>query len=235
MKFGFRKPSIKKSIKARTTGKIKRKAKKTINPFYGKKGMGFIKNPKKSLYNKIYNKTSFGVNNVIRGITKNKNLKSKKSNSKINETKYCTDKDSKYYGYPNELKNMCEHEEKYKDYWDKYQDYTEKINSLYSLFMNSNFNTKYFEDLKTYCEKIINIEPIINKSIEEENKINNSNKSLHSYCIGYHKLAMAYEKLGRYDIAIEICKYAIESGFPDDNTKGGFEGRIRRLEKKISL
>lgn len=28
MKFGYRKPSIKKSIKARTTGKIKRQAKK---------------------------------------------------------------------------------------------------------------------------------------------------------------------------------------------------------------
>ena len=34
MKFGFRKPSIKKSIKARTTGKIKRKMKKAFNPFY---------------------------------------------------------------------------------------------------------------------------------------------------------------------------------------------------------
>ena len=46
MKFGFRKPSIKKSIKTRTTGKIKRKAKKAINHLYGKKGMGFVKNPK---------------------------------------------------------------------------------------------------------------------------------------------------------------------------------------------
>ena len=54
MKFGFRKPSIKKSIKARTTGKIKRKMKKAFNPFYGKKGMGYIRNPKKAIYNKIY-------------------------------------------------------------------------------------------------------------------------------------------------------------------------------------
>ena len=58
MKFGYRKPSIKKSIKARTTGKIKRKAKKAINPLYGKKGMGFVNNPKKAVYNKIYNKTT---------------------------------------------------------------------------------------------------------------------------------------------------------------------------------
>jgi hypothetical protein len=61
MKIGLRKPSIKKSIKARTTGKLKRKIKKAINPFYGKKGMGWIRNPKKALYNKIYNKTTFSI------------------------------------------------------------------------------------------------------------------------------------------------------------------------------
>lgn len=59
MKFGLRKPSIKKSFKARTTGKLKRRAKKTIIPFYGKKGMGWFKNPKRALYNKFYKKTTF--------------------------------------------------------------------------------------------------------------------------------------------------------------------------------
>ncbi|AKB53286.1 hypothetical protein A9239_15270 [Methanosarcina sp. A14] len=61
MKFGFRKPSLKKSIKARTTGKLKRKAKKAVVPFYGKKGTGIIKNPKKAVYNKVYHKTSFSI------------------------------------------------------------------------------------------------------------------------------------------------------------------------------
>ncbi|MDT2742804.1 hypothetical protein [Lactococcus garvieae] len=59
MKFGMRKPSIKKSFKARTTGKAKRKIKKTLIPGYGKKGMGYIKNPKKAVYNKVYKKTTF--------------------------------------------------------------------------------------------------------------------------------------------------------------------------------
>ena len=66
MKVGYRKPNIKKSIKARTTGKIKRKAKKAVNPFYGKKGMGYIKNPKRAVKNKVYHKTTFGTNDVIR-------------------------------------------------------------------------------------------------------------------------------------------------------------------------
>ena len=35
--------------------------KKTIIPGYGRKGMGWIKNPKKAAYNKIYNKTSFSI------------------------------------------------------------------------------------------------------------------------------------------------------------------------------
>ncbi|WP_285009419.1 hypothetical protein [Lactococcus formosensis] len=59
MKFGMRKPSIKKSIKARTAGKAKRKVKKALIPGYGKKGMGYVKNPKKAVYNKVYKKTTF--------------------------------------------------------------------------------------------------------------------------------------------------------------------------------
>lgn len=62
MKFGVRKPSLKKTIKARTTGKIKRKVKSSVNPLYGKKGMGYVKNPKRAVYNKIYNKTTVGIN-----------------------------------------------------------------------------------------------------------------------------------------------------------------------------
>lgn len=61
MKFGMRKPSLKKSLKARTTGKAKRALKKAIIPGYGKKGMGWINNPKKAAYNKIYNKTTFSI------------------------------------------------------------------------------------------------------------------------------------------------------------------------------
>ena len=61
MKFGMRKPSIKKSFSARTTGKAKRAVKKAVVPGYGKKGMGYIKNPKKTVYNKVYKKTSFSL------------------------------------------------------------------------------------------------------------------------------------------------------------------------------
>lgn len=61
MKFGMRKPSITKSFKARTTTKYKRKVKRTLLPVYGKKGMGWAKNPKKAAYNKVYKKTTFSI------------------------------------------------------------------------------------------------------------------------------------------------------------------------------
>lgn len=61
MKIGIRTPNIKTRVKARTTGKIKRKAKKSVNPLYGKSGMGYVKNPERAVKNKIYHKTSVSI------------------------------------------------------------------------------------------------------------------------------------------------------------------------------
>ena len=66
MKFGMRTPSLKKSISARTTGRAKRAIKKVLIPGYGKKGMGWIRDPKKAMYNKVYNKTSFSVWDIFK-------------------------------------------------------------------------------------------------------------------------------------------------------------------------
>ena len=61
MKFGLRTPSLKRSLKARTTGRAKRAVKKALLPGYGKKGVGSIKSPKKAMHNKVYKKTSFSI------------------------------------------------------------------------------------------------------------------------------------------------------------------------------
>jgi len=66
MKIGMRKPSIKKMFKARTTSKLKRKVKSIVNPFYGKKGVGFIKNPMKSAKNAVYHRTTFGLRDIFK-------------------------------------------------------------------------------------------------------------------------------------------------------------------------
>jgi phage protein len=71
VKIGVRTPSFKKSFKARTTGKINRALKRSVNPLYGKKGMGYIKNPEKAIYNKIYHKTTVDPLKPLKNGTRN--------------------------------------------------------------------------------------------------------------------------------------------------------------------
>ena len=97
MKIGIRTPSLKKSFKARTTGALKRKIKKTSNPLYGKKGMGLLKNPKKAMYNKVYRKTTVGVSSIF---SSNKHRKISSNNQKeynksYNEFETITQKERK--------------------------------------------------------------------------------------------------------------------------------------------
>lgn len=66
MKFGMRKPSLRKSISARTTGRAKRALKKALLPGYGKKGSGWLKNPKKAAYNNIYKKNTFSIKDLFK-------------------------------------------------------------------------------------------------------------------------------------------------------------------------
>ena len=72
MKVGLRTPSPKKSIKARTTGRIKRKVKGSINPLYGKKGMGYIRDPERAIKNKIYHKMTISAVDVAKKVTKDR-------------------------------------------------------------------------------------------------------------------------------------------------------------------
>lgn len=66
MRVGLRKPSLKKSLKARTTGRAKRALKKAVNPLYGRKGMGFIRNSKRSIKNRVYKRTTFSIWDILK-------------------------------------------------------------------------------------------------------------------------------------------------------------------------
>ena len=74
MKIGMRRPSLKKSFSARTTGRVKREIKRAIIPGYGKKGMGLL-HPKKAIYNQVYRRTTFSIFDLA------KSAKSGSSNS----------------------------------------------------------------------------------------------------------------------------------------------------------
>lgn len=67
MKFGMRIPSLKKRISARTS------VKRQIVHRAGLKmprGYGWLRDPKKYMYNKVYNKTSFDIFKVIKKLLK---------------------------------------------------------------------------------------------------------------------------------------------------------------------
>ena len=62
MKFAFRKPSLNKRIAARTS--LKRAFKNSLG-LKAPKGWGWLTNPKKAAYNKVYNKTSRGCLSIV--------------------------------------------------------------------------------------------------------------------------------------------------------------------------
>lgn len=66
MRIGMRKPSVKRMIKARTTSRAKRAVKRAVIPGYGRRGMGFVKNPKRAVKGAIYRRTTFSVWDLFR-------------------------------------------------------------------------------------------------------------------------------------------------------------------------
>lgn len=62
MKFGIRKPSLKKRLAARTS--LKRVVRHQLG-FKAPRGYGWITNPKKAAYNRMYNKTSVGCSLLL--------------------------------------------------------------------------------------------------------------------------------------------------------------------------
>ncbi|WP_339271463.1 hypothetical protein NYE54_08255 [Paenibacillus sp. FSL K6-1330] len=67
MKIGMRKPSIKKRIVARTS--IKRQIVHRAG-IKIPRGYGWLKNPKKYAYTKVYNKTTFDIFKLIKKLFK---------------------------------------------------------------------------------------------------------------------------------------------------------------------
>ncbi len=62
MKFGFRVPSLTKRIAARTS--VKRLVRHSLG-LKAPRGWGWVTNPRKALYNRVYNRTTFGCLLVV--------------------------------------------------------------------------------------------------------------------------------------------------------------------------
>lgn len=74
MKFGFRKPSLKRSLSAATKGALKRAIMRDIVPYYGKRGMGWA-NPKKAAYNHLYSMVTANPIDIVSNSRKPKRVK----------------------------------------------------------------------------------------------------------------------------------------------------------------
>lgn len=63
MKFGLRKPSARKMFAARTS--VKRAVRHRVG-LKAPRGWGWLTNPKKALYNRVYNRTTFSIWDVLK-------------------------------------------------------------------------------------------------------------------------------------------------------------------------
>lgn len=67
MKVGIRKPSLKKMIAARTS--VKRIVRHNLG-LKAPRGFGWLTNPKKALYNRVYNRTTIDVFSLLKKLFK---------------------------------------------------------------------------------------------------------------------------------------------------------------------
>lgn len=67
MKFGMRKPSLKKRVRARTS--LKRQVVHRAG-LKMPRGFGWIRNPKRYVYNKIYRRTTFDIFKLFKKLFK---------------------------------------------------------------------------------------------------------------------------------------------------------------------
>lgn len=88
-----------------------------------------------------------------------------------------------------------------------------------------------------YCKESIKHTPEFLQSEKEEFRKYHGDKIGHEYIPpripAFQRLAIIYENENKYDEAIKICEIALSLNLKD-GTKGGFEGRLVRLTKKLA-
>lgn len=60
-------PSLSRSFRARTTGRMKRAVKRSVIPGYGRRGMGLVRDPKRAVRNAVYHRTTFSIWDLLFG------------------------------------------------------------------------------------------------------------------------------------------------------------------------
>jgi len=107
--------------------------------------------------------------------------------------------------------------------------YNTKIESTY----RQRDNPEYLEQCIEYCLKDIALFPEFEEAYIEYCRKWKKNYNKLDICIpSFERLAIIYEKQDRLEEAMSVCEAAIHYGL-HDSTKGGFEARLDKLNKKL--
>lgn len=106
----------------------------------------------------------------------------------------------------------------------------EEIEKRYSILTNidGGFQSNAADVLLSLCYKNIEMKKHLDKKWE-------GYEHHYIYTYSYQRIAMIYEKRGRYDLAASACVDAINDGFIRDRTSGGMPGRLARMIKRGKL
>lgn len=143
--------------------------------------------------------------------------------------------ESEFQTYLAEHRELDALKRKYSTIENKHFSLLEKESTTYSqLCKTNNWMGKDAERLVKICLDDIALADRMRDCWLEEKKIQHTGGELPHYP-AFETLVKTYEKQGRFSDAIQVCKKAIDLGFSDDGTKGGMQGRIERLEKKMKV
>ena len=113
-----------------------------------------------------------------------------------------------------------------KEYFQK----VDQIEAMWSVIQNLKaFSGDQADQLETACLDLIEMYKDM-VDFEGKQGIASPNN-----CPGYVRLAMLYEKQGRYDEGVKLCAEAIQAGAYADNSNGKMYGRLARLIKKSGM
>lgn len=125
-------------------------------------------------------------------------------------------------------------ENKYRTIIDKHYRLLEKINMTYTVANNLYLpNSPEMQKVIDLCLQDISLAPkFLEYNIQEAKLYNRNLDDWLPVYPSFKRLAIIYEKQGKLNEAIDICKYAIQLGFYKDGTAGQMPGRLARLIKK---
>lgn len=120
-------------------------------------------------------------------------------------------------------------DDKYQKDLKQYYDFLDKVEQQYSIVFNMGaWNGAGANRLELLCKRNIGMaEGLKERWIKYKQPLPS--------IPAYQRLAMLYEKQGKYFDAANICMTAIQDGFPRDSTKGGMRGRLSRMIKRGNL